>query len=54
MGHESMGTTGTQVDEIRSGNQIPASTALFTLQGGYAMDRLRGIQKLMMRTEKKN
>lgn len=23
---------------------IPASTAVFTLQGGYAMDKLRGLQ----------
>lgn len=44
-----MGATGTQAEEIRGGNQIPASTALFTLQGGYAMDKLRGLQKLMMR-----
>ena len=43
-----MGATGTQAEEIRGGNQIPASTALFTLQGGYAMDKLRGLQKLMM------
>lgn len=44
-----MGATGTQAEKIRAGNRIPASTALFTLQGGYAMDKLRGVQKLMMR-----
>ena len=44
-----MGATGTQTEEIRSGNQIPAVTAVFTLQGGYAIDKLRGLQKLMMR-----
>ena len=44
-----MGAAGTQLEEIRSGNQIPASTALFTLQGGYAIEKLRGVQKLMMR-----
>ena len=44
-----MGATGTQAEEIRGGNQIPAATAVFTLQGGYAMDKLRGLQKLMMR-----
>lgn len=43
-----MGATGTQVEEIRSGNRIPASTAVFTLQGGYNTEKLRGIPKLMM------
>ena len=35
--------------ELREKNNIPADAALYTLQGGYQPDRLRGIQKLMMR-----
>ncbi|MDD7388068.1 MAG: hypothetical protein PUG60_00135 [Lachnospiraceae bacterium] len=43
-----MGATGTQVDEIRNKNQIPSSMEVFTLQGGFDMEKLRGINKLMM------
>ena len=35
--------------ELREKNGIPQDVALFALQGGYQPDRLRGIQKLMMR-----
>lgn len=35
--------------ELREKNGIPQDAALFALQGGYQPDRLRGIQKLMMR-----
>ena len=35
--------------ELREKNGIPKDTALYTLQGGYLPDRLRGVQKLMMR-----
>ena len=35
--------------ELRENNSIPKDTALYALQGGYSPDRLRGIQKLMMR-----
>lgn len=44
-----MGETGGQVEEIRKQNNIPDSTALFTLQGGFHIDKLHGIYKLMMR-----
>ena len=35
--------------ELREKNGIPQDAALYALQGGYSPDRLRGIQKLMMR-----
>ena len=43
-----MGATGTQIQEIRNKNQIPASTEVFTLQGGFDMEKLRGVNRLMM------
>ena len=43
-----MGKTGTQLEEIRSKNQISSSVGVFTLQGGFDMQRLRGVNKLMM------
>lgn len=43
-----MGATGTQISEVRNKNQIPPSTEVFTLQGGFDMEKLRGVNKLMM------
>lgn len=43
-----MGATGTQLSEVRNRNQIPSSTEVFTLQGGFDMGKLRGVNKLMM------
>lgn len=43
-----MGATGTQLQEVRNKNQIPSSTEVFTLQGGFDMGKLRGVNKLMM------
>lgn len=43
-----MGATGTQLQEIRDKNQIPLSTEVFTLQGGFDMKKLRGVNRLMM------
>lgn len=43
-----MGATGTQLQEVRNKNQIPASTEVFTLQGGFDMEKLRGVNRLMM------
>ena len=43
-----MSATGTQIQEIRNKNQIPASTEVFTLQGGFDMEKLRGVNRLMM------
>ncbi|MDO4468018.1 MAG: hypothetical protein Q4C49_13605 [Bacillota bacterium] len=43
-----MASDGTQIEEIRNKNDIPESIALFYLQGGFYMDKLKGINKLMM------
>ena len=43
-----MGATGTQLQEVRNKNQIPLSTEVFTLQGGFDVEKLRGVNKLMM------
>ena len=44
-----LGTTGSQIGEVRRINKIPADLPLFTLQGGFDMKRLRGMYKFMMR-----
>ena len=43
-----MGATGSQLQEIQKANKLPADIPVFTMQGGFDMDRLRGIYKLMM------
>lgn len=43
-----MGATGSQTQELRKANALPASMPVFTLQGGFDMARLRGAYKLMM------
>ncbi len=40
--------TGTLLEKTRKANKIPESTELFTVQGGYAPDKLNGIYKKMM------
>ena len=44
-----LGTSGSQLDEVRKMNKLPADLALFTLQGGFDMARLHGMNKLMMK-----
>ena len=48
-----MAATGTQTDEVRKASAIPADTALFTLQGGFYLEKLRGMYRLMMRLMRK-
>ena len=48
-----MAATGTQTDEVRKATAIPADTALFTLQGGFYLEKLRGMYRLMMRLMRK-
>lgn len=48
-----MAATGTQMDEVRKATAIPADTALFTLQGGFHLEKLRGLNRLMMRMMRK-
>ena len=43
-----MGGTGSQLQEVRKANAIPEKTPLFTLQGGFDIQKLSGIYKLMM------
>lgn len=43
-----MGATGTQIPEIREKNQITEKVPLFTMQGGFDINKLHGIYKMMM------
>lgn len=45
-----MGQTGTQIEDIRKANGIPEDEPVFTLQGGFDMNKLHGIYKFMMKT----
>ena len=38
---------GTQTDVVRQASSIPEDMPLFTLQGGFARSRLKGVDKLM-------
>jgi hypothetical protein len=40
--------TGTLVEETRKTSKIPQETAVFTLQGGYRPEKLKGIYKFIM------
>lgn len=40
--------TGTLIDEVSKSNSIPAGIPLFTLQGGFDRDKLKGINKFMI------
>lgn len=44
-----MGATGSQIEEIRNKNQIPSTTAVFSMQGGFDINKLHGIYKMMMK-----
>jgi len=44
-----MGATGSQIDEIRQKMALPLSMPLFTVQGGFEMDKVHGFYKLMMK-----
>ncbi len=41
--------TGTIVDDVRNSNSVPQSIPVFTLQGGYAPEKLKGIYKFLMK-----
>lgn len=47
-----MGGTGTQLEEMRKGNALPDALPVFTLQGGFDMNKLHGIYKFMMKVMK--
>ena len=44
-----MGGTGTQEKEVRERNKIPADVPVFTLQGGFDINKLHGVYKMMMK-----
>lgn len=44
-----LGTTGSQIAEVKKMNKLPSSLPLFTLQGGFDMARLRGMNRFMMK-----
>ena len=48
-----MGPTGSQLEEVRKKTKIPADVPLFTLQGGFDLNRLHGVYKFMMQVMKK-
>lgn len=43
-----MGSTGSQIEDVRKTNALPADLPVFVLQGGFDMKRLNGVYKLMM------
>ena len=43
-----MGGNGSQLQEVRKANAISEKTPLFTLQGGFDINKLSGVYKLMM------
>ena len=48
-----MGSTGSQMEDVRKNNNISDSMPVFTLQGGFDMNKLRGVYKMMMQVMKK-
>ena len=47
-----MSCGNTQLADIRKVNRIPEDVPVFYLQGGFEMDKLHGVYKLMMKTMK--
>lgn len=47
-----MGGNGSQLAEVAKANALPADMPLFTLQGGFDMNRLHGMNKLLMKMMK--
>lgn len=43
-----MGATGTQLAEVRKANELSDNMPVFTLQGGFDRNKLKGIYKLMI------
>lgn len=44
-----MGAGGSQIDDARNRNNIPQTIPVFTLQGGFDINKLSGIYKFMMK-----
>ena len=43
-----IGEDGSQVDNIRNANQIPDEIPVFSAQGGYAPERLKGLWRFIL------
>lgn len=43
-----IGATGSQFEDLRKVNRLPAGLPVFTLQGGFDLAKLKGVYKLMM------
>ncbi|WP_455581832.1 hypothetical protein [Dysosmobacter sp.] len=43
-----MGATGSQLKELREKNHIPEEVPVFTMQGGFDLQKLHGVHKAMM------
>lgn len=48
-----MGATGSQIEDVRKNNNIGAEVPVYTLQGGFNLNRLHGVYKFMMQVMKK-
>lgn len=48
-----MAENGTQYTDVQKANKIPSGMPVFTLQGGFEIEKLHGIYKLMMTVMKK-
>ena len=42
------GAQGSQVDDIRKANKISENTPVFNMQGGFDLNKLHGVYKMMM------
>jgi len=48
-----LGPSGSLIDDVKKINKLPSTLPLFTLQGGFDMERLHGIYKFIMKIMKK-
>lgn len=48
-----MAANGSQIADIRKANKVPENLPVFSLQGGFEMEKLHGIYKFMMQTMRK-
>lgn len=49
-----MAPGGTQLEQVRSRTGLPKELPVFTLQGGFYMEQLHGIYRMMMKMVSKN
>ena len=47
-----MARTGSQNEDIRKNNNVPEGTPVFSLQGGFQLEKLHGVYKMMMKVMK--